>query len=81
PGFVGPVLYGLLGLIESDRTARDAALAAGEALLARGAVGHNHFWFRRYAIEAALEAEEWDEAEGHADSPDGPRRSRSHIPT
>jgi class 3 adenylate cyclase len=68
PGFVGPVLYGLLGLIETERPAREAALAAGEALLAKGAGGHNHFWFRRCAIEAALQAEEWDEAEAHADA-------------
>ena len=68
PGFVGPYLYGLLGLIETERSAREAALAAGEALLAKGAVGHNHFWFRRYAIEAALLAEEWDAADAHADA-------------
>jgi hypothetical protein len=53
PGFVGPILYGLLALIETERSGREAALAAGEALLAKGAVGHNHFWFRRYAIEVA----------------------------
>ncbi|HTR13929.1 MAG TPA: adenylate/guanylate cyclase domain-containing protein [Roseiarcus sp.] len=68
PRFVGPILYGLLALSEPERSARKAALAAGEALLAKGAVGHNHFWFRRYAIEAALQAEEWDEAEAHADA-------------
>jgi class 3 adenylate cyclase len=68
PGFVGPVLYGLLGLIETERVARQAALAAGEALLAKGAGGHNMFWFRRHAIEAALQAEEWNEAEAHADA-------------
>ena len=68
PGFVGPILYGLLGLIETDRSARGAALAAGEALLAKGAVGHNHFWFRRYAIEAALQGEAWDEADANADA-------------
>jgi class 3 adenylate cyclase/tetratricopeptide (TPR) repeat protein len=68
PRFVGPILYGLLGLIETERSEREAALAAGEALLAKGAGGHNHFWFRRYAIEAALQAEEWSEAEAHADA-------------
>jgi class 3 adenylate cyclase len=66
PGFVGPIFYGLLGLIETEHSAREAALAAGEALLAKGAGGHNHFWFRRYAIEAALQAGEWAEAESHA---------------
>jgi len=68
PSFGGPGLYGLLGLIETERSARDAALAAGEALLAKGAGGHNHFQFRRFAIEAALQAEEWAEAERHADA-------------
>jgi hypothetical protein len=68
PGFVGPFLYGLVGLIEAERSAREAALAAGEALLAKGAVGLNHIWFRRYAIEATLQAEGWREAEAHADA-------------
>jgi class 3 adenylate cyclase len=68
PGFVGPLLYGLLGLIETERSGREAALSAGEALLAKGAVGHNHFWFRRYAIEAALQAGEWDAVDAHADA-------------
>ena len=65
---MGPIRYGLLGLIETERSAREAALATGEALLAKGAGGHNHFWFRRYAIEAALQAEDWNEAEAHADA-------------
>ena len=65
---MGPIIYGLLGLIETERTAREAALAAGEALLAKGAGGHNHFWFRRYAVEAALQSEAWDEAEAQADA-------------
>ena len=65
---MAPLLYGLLGLIETERSAREAALAAGEALLAKGAGGHNHFWFRRYAIEVALQAEEWYEAEADADA-------------
>ncbi|HXW19912.1 MAG TPA: adenylate/guanylate cyclase domain-containing protein [Roseiarcus sp.] len=68
PGFAGPILYGLLALIEKERSAREAALAAGEALLTKGAVGHNQFWFRRFAIEAALQLEEWDEADAHADA-------------
>ena len=66
PGFAGPYLYGLLALIETERSAHEAALAAGEALLAKGAVGHNHFGFRRFAIEAALQSETWGEAEAQA---------------
>ena len=68
PRFVGPILYGLLGLIETEPSAREAALAAGEALLVQGSGGHNHMGFRRYAIEAALQAKEWDAAEVHADA-------------
>ena len=45
-----------------------AALAAGEALLGQGAVGHNHFWFRRYGIERALLFEDWNEVIRQADA-------------
>jgi len=68
PGFVGPLVHGLLALAEDTREGREAALAAGEALLEKGAVGHNHILFRRYAIERALIDEEWDEAERQADA-------------
>jgi hypothetical protein len=37
-------------------------------VLAKGAVGHNHFWFRRYAIERALLDEDWNETERQADA-------------
>jgi len=37
----------------------EAALAAGEALREKRCVGHNYFWFRRYAIERALMLEDW----------------------
>jgi class 3 adenylate cyclase/tetratricopeptide (TPR) repeat protein len=67
-GFVGPILFGLLALIEPSRDAQDAALVEGEALLAKGAVGHNHFWFRRYAIERALLAKLWDVVDSHVEA-------------
>jgi len=68
PGFVGPILYGLLALVEDKRTDQEAALAAGEALLKQGCVGHNYFWFRRYAIERALLFEDWNEVDRQADA-------------
>ena len=68
PRFVGPCLFGLLALLEQDREAQEAAIAAGESLLAKGAFGHNHFWFRRYAIEQALLTGQWDAADRHADA-------------
>ena len=68
PRFVGPILFGLLALLEQDREAQEAAISAGESLLAKGAFGHNHFWFRRYAIEQALLTGQWDAADRHADA-------------
>ena len=68
PGFTGPILYGLLALLEDRREQQEIALAAGEALLAQGSVGHNHFWFRRYAIERALFLEDWEEADRQSDA-------------
>jgi tetratricopeptide (TPR) repeat protein len=68
PGFVGPILFGLLAILERGPAAQETALAAGESLLAKGAVGHNHFWFRRYAIERALFAGDWDAADRHAEA-------------
>jgi len=65
---VGPVLFGLLALLEPDREAQEAAIRAGESLLVKGAVGHNHFSFRRYAIEQALLTQQWDAAERHANA-------------
>ena len=68
PGFVGPILDGLLALLEDRHEDQEAALSAGEALLERGSVGHNHFWFRRYAIERALLLEDWNEVDRQADA-------------
>ena len=47
----------MLGLAGAHRRPgeRRAALAEGEALLAAGAISHNHLWFYQVAIEAALE--------------------------
>jgi tetratricopeptide (TPR) repeat protein len=68
PGFVGPALFGLSALTERTPEAQEAALVAGESLLAKGAVGHNHFPFRRYAIEHALRVLDWDAAERHSEA-------------
>jgi class 3 adenylate cyclase/tetratricopeptide (TPR) repeat protein len=68
PAFVGPMLFGLSALTEPTPDAQEAALAAGESLLAKGAVGHNQLWFRRYAIERALRVLDWDAAERHSEA-------------
>src|SRR6516162_1541675 len=65
PAFLGPFALGALALASEDPTARQAALAEGEALLEAGAVSHNHLLFRRDAIDAYL---------------DGPRQDWRNIP-
>jgi hypothetical protein len=67
-GFVGPAVLGLIAWATGDAAERGAAIAEAEDLLARGAVSHNHLFFRRYAIEAALEGADWDGAARHADA-------------
>jgi class 3 adenylate cyclase/tetratricopeptide (TPR) repeat protein len=52
--FSGPRLYGVMSRAAEDKLERDRLLAEGEELLDRGAVGHNHLWFYRDAIEATL---------------------------
>jgi hypothetical protein len=84
PGFFGPVLCGLLALVEDKLQDQEEALAAGEALLAQGSVGHNYFWFRRYAIERALLFEDWNEVDRQADAlllrmADEPLPYASHV--
>ena len=67
-GFNGPRSLGVLALVTDDERERGAALAEAEELLAAGAVGHNHLWFYRDAIEAHLVTGAWDEAERKAET-------------
>lgn len=64
--FLGPFVLGVLALATEDAAARDAALTEAEGLLAAGSVSHNHFLFRRDAIDACLRVGGWDEAGRHA---------------
>jgi hypothetical protein len=57
---------GLIALLAVDPDERRRAFQEGEALLRAGAVGHNHLWFHRDAMEAALRAKDWDGAERFA---------------
>jgi tetratricopeptide (TPR) repeat protein len=54
--FTGPRVYSALSRAVESKAERDCLLAEGEELLRRGAVGHNHLWFYRDAIEAMLVA-------------------------
>jgi hypothetical protein len=64
--FIGPVALGHLAITTNDPAERRAALEEGADILRTGAVGHNHLWFFRYAIEASLDAQEWDAAESYS---------------
>jgi class 3 adenylate cyclase/tetratricopeptide (TPR) repeat protein len=63
PSFIGPYALGILALATEDPSERRAALDQGEALLDHGAVSHNHLLFRRDALEASLDAADWDRVE------------------
>ncbi len=65
--FVGPKILGGLALVTNEKTERHEACAEAEALLAEGSVSHNYTYFRLFAIDACLQAGEYDEAERHAD--------------
>src|SRR4051794_40169265 len=64
--YVGPALLGALAAATDDADERSRALAEGEELLRRGSLSHNHLWFYRDAIEAALRAGDWNGAERFA---------------
>jgi class 3 adenylate cyclase len=66
--YIGPPILALTAWAAGDPARRQEVLAEGEALLAAGSLSHNHLWFRRYAIEAALAAGDLDEASRQAEA-------------
>jgi class 3 adenylate cyclase/tetratricopeptide (TPR) repeat protein len=54
--FCGPIVTSALSRAVEDSVEREALLMEGAEMLARGAVGHNHLWYHRDAIEAFLGA-------------------------
>ena len=64
--YMQPFYLGVLARTTADEAAFEAALAEGDALLAAGAVSHNHFLFRRDAIDACIDRGLWDAAATHA---------------
>jgi len=60
--FLGAQLYGLKGLLAEDASELHDALAAGEDLLAQGALSHNYFVYYDFAIQACIGVARWDEA-------------------
>lgn len=66
--YMGPAALGIAARLVDDPQERRAFLEEGEPLLAGPSLGHNHFFFRRYAIDAELAAGRPDEARRHADA-------------
>ena len=62
----GPRILGQLALTTDDPDERKRAIEEGESILRSGAVAHNHFWFYRDVMEAALNLEDWNSAESYA---------------
>jgi hypothetical protein len=66
--YLGPFCLGVLARATDDPATFEVALAEAEALLAAGAVSHNHLLFRNEAIDACLATGAWDQAEHHAEA-------------
>lgn len=64
--FMGAAVLGIGASISDEPTERDAWLAEGESLLGVQTLGHNHLFYRGFAIEACLAAGRSDEARRHA---------------
>jgi tetratricopeptide (TPR) repeat protein len=64
--YCGPFVFGLLALATTDAEERDRALARGQALLERGAVGSNALEFFASAIDANARAERYPEVRAAA---------------
>jgi class 3 adenylate cyclase/tetratricopeptide (TPR) repeat protein len=75
--FCGPKVHGALSRAVDAKTERDHLLGEGEELLRRGAVGHNHLWFYRDAIEAMLVAGDGAGALGYVELLDDYARGES----
>lgn len=64
--YMGPATFGMAARLINDPEERRALLGEGDRLLAAPTLGHNHFFFRRYAIDAELAAGRAEEARRHA---------------
>jgi tetratricopeptide (TPR) repeat protein len=65
---LGPLMLGALAVATTDSARRGEALREGQAILERGCVSHNYFWFYRYAIDVSLTERDWDAADAYADA-------------
>lgn len=64
--YMGPAIFGLAAKLIDDPHEQQALLVEGDSLLASPTLWHNHFYFRRYGIDALLAAGHFDEARRYA---------------
>ncbi len=64
--FQGAWTLGTLALVAEDENVRADALCRGQALLDRGSVSHNHFYFYREAMEVSALHGRWSDVELYA---------------
>ncbi|WP_294607057.1 hypothetical protein [uncultured Roseovarius sp.] len=68
PNFVGPKAISALALAISDADEQDRLLEQGEALVAKGCVGHNYLHFYPDACAIMIDRGEWERALAYADA-------------
>jgi tetratricopeptide (TPR) repeat protein len=66
--FFGPRVLAELALAVEDPARQQQALAEAEQILGGGCVGHNHLWFYRDAMEAALSTRDWSSLDRYTSS-------------
>ena len=66
--FAGAFTLGLAAALVDDRAERIALLREGEAIIADGTVAQSVLFFYRGAIQASLDAHDWDQAQRYSDS-------------
>jgi class 3 adenylate cyclase/tetratricopeptide (TPR) repeat protein len=64
--YFGPIILGTMALLSDDERRRRELLDEADALLAAGALSHNHLIYGRDAIEVSLEMADWALAEHYA---------------
>jgi tetratricopeptide (TPR) repeat protein len=64
--YLGGLVFGMGAALTDDPSERDSWLEKGDALLSAPSLGHNHLFFRRYAIDASLKAGRAAEMRRHA---------------
>jgi class 3 adenylate cyclase/tetratricopeptide (TPR) repeat protein len=64
--YTNSLALGALALVTDDAGVRDACLTEGMRLLHRDCPSHNYLWFLRDAMDACLQAANWDGVEEYA---------------